>query len=69
MLNEALKGLSDRESHILQERRLKDAPATLEDLSHHYGVSRERIRQIEVRAFEKIQKTMRNMVVNQRIAC
>ncbi len=69
LLNDALKGLSSRESHILQERRLKDAPATLEDLSRHYGVSRERIRQIEVRAFEKIQKTMRNAVLNQRIAC
>ncbi len=69
LLNDALKGLSGRESHILQERRLKDAPATLEDLSRHYGVSRERIRQIEVRAFEKIQKTMRNAVLNQRIAC
>ena len=69
LLSDALKGLSGRESHILKERRLKDAPTTLEDLSRHYGVSRERIRQIEVRAFEKIQKTMRNAVLNQRIAC
>ncbi len=68
LLNDALKGLSGRESHILKERRLKDAPATLEDLSRHYGVSRERIRQIEVRAFKKIQKTMRNAAMNQRIA-
>ena len=69
LLNDALQCLSGRESHILTERRLKDAPATLEDLSLHYGVSRERIRQIEVRAFEKIQKTMRNAVLNQRISC
>ena len=69
LLNDALQCLSGRESHILTERRLKDAPATLEDLSIHYGVSRERIRQIEVRAFEKIQKTMRNAVLNQRISC
>ena len=68
MLNSALKGLSGRESHILAERRLKEAPATLEDLSRHYGVSRERIRQIEVRAFEKIQKTMRNAILTQSIA-
>jgi len=69
LLSDALKGLSGRESHILKERRLKDAPATLEDLSRHYGVSRERIRQIEVRAFEKVQKTMRNAVLSQRISC
>ena len=48
--------LNERERHIIQERRLKDEPATLEDLSKEYGVSRERVRQIEVRAFEKLQK-------------
>ena len=51
--------LNDRERHILTERRLKDEPTTLEDLSVQYGISRERVRQIEVRAFEKLQKAMR----------
>ena len=53
------RSLSDRERHILTERRLKDEPTTLEDLAGEYGVSRERVRQIEVRAFEKLQKSMR----------
>ncbi len=60
LLKQAMKGLSERERHILDERRLKDEPTTLEDLSKKYGISRERVRQIEVRAFEKIQKAMRN---------
>ena len=51
--------LTDRERHILTERRLKDDPTTLEDSPRQYGVSRERVRQIEVRAFEKLQKAMR----------
>ena len=51
--------LTDRERHILTERRLKDDPSTLEELAAQYGVSRERVRQIEVRAFEKLQKAMR----------
>jgi RNA polymerase sigma-32 factor len=59
LLQSAMSGLSERERHIIQERRLKDEPATLEDLSKEYGVSRERVRQIEVRAFEKLQKAMR----------
>lgn len=59
MLLDAMEGLNDRERHILTERRLSDDPKTLEDLSSVYNVSRERIRQIEVRAFEKIQKAMR----------
>jgi RNA polymerase sigma-32 factor len=59
LLDEAMKELSDRERHILTERRLKDDPTTLEDLAAEYGVSRERVRQIEVRAFEKLQKAMR----------
>ena len=59
LLDEAMKELSDRERHILTERRLKDDPTTLEDLASQYGVSRERVRQIEVRAFEKLQKAMR----------
>jgi RNA polymerase sigma-32 factor len=59
LLQEAMGELSERERHIIQERRLKEEPTTLEDLSHHYGVSRERVRQIEVRAFEKLQKAMK----------
>ena len=61
LLEEALSGLNEREQHILTERRLKDNPATLEDLSKVYDVSRERIRQIEVRAFEKLQKAMKRL--------
>ncbi|MBU6372342.1 MAG: RNA polymerase sigma factor RpoH [Alphaproteobacteria bacterium] len=60
LLNAAMATLSERERHIIRERRLKDEPATLEDLSKEYGVSRERVRQIEVRAFEKLQKAMRD---------
>jgi RNA polymerase sigma-32 factor len=59
LLDEAMQELSDRERHILTERRLKDDPTTLETLASEYGVSRERVRQIEVRAFEKLQKAMR----------
>jgi RNA polymerase sigma-32 factor len=59
LLEEAMTELSDRERHILTERRLKDNPTTLEELASEYGVSRERVRQIEVRAFEKLQKAMR----------
>ena len=59
LLEEAMTELSDRERHILTERRLKDSPTTLEELAAQYGVSRERVRQIEVRAFEKLQKAMR----------
>lgn len=58
MLGEAMEGLNDREKHILAERRLSENPKTLEELSQVYSVSRERIRQIEVRAFEKLQKAM-----------
>ena len=58
MLVEAMASLNDREKHILTERRLTDNPQTLEELSQVYDVSRERIRQIEVRAFEKLQKAM-----------
>jgi RNA polymerase sigma-32 factor len=63
LLTDALKVLNKRERHILTERRLKDEPTTLEDLSQQYGISRERVRQIEVRAFEKLQKAMKNAVV------
>jgi RNA polymerase sigma-32 factor len=58
LLIEAMKALNDREKHILTERRLTDEPKTLEELSQVYDVSRERIRQIEVRAFEKLQKAL-----------
>jgi RNA polymerase sigma-32 factor len=60
LLQEAMQELTDRERHILTERRLKDEPTTLEELAAQYGVSRERVRQIEVRAFEKLQKAMRH---------
>ena len=58
LLREALLTLNERERHILTQRRLIDEPQTLEDLSQEYGISRERVRQIEVRAFEKLQKEM-----------
>lgn len=61
LLAEAMEVLNDREKDILVERRLNEAPMTLEDLSGRYNVSRERIRQIEVRAFEKLQKRMREL--------
>jgi RNA polymerase sigma-32 factor len=61
LLGKALSTLNEREQHIITERRLKDNPATLEELSQSYGVSRERVRQIEVRAFEKLQKAMKRM--------
>ena len=61
MLAAAIDVLNERERDILVERRLRDEPVTLEDLSVRYGVSRERIRQIEVRAFEKLQDRMRKL--------
>ena len=60
LLQAALSELTDREKAIIQARRLKDEPETLEELSTQFGVSRERVRQIEVRAFEKLQKAMKN---------
>jgi RNA polymerase sigma-32 factor len=66
LLPAALKALNERDRHILIERRLKDNPMTLEDLSLKYNVSRERVRQIEVRAFEKLQKTMKAQVEQRR---
>jgi RNA polymerase sigma-32 factor len=65
MLAQAMAGLNPRERHILEERRLKEEPLTLEELSKHYDVSRERIRQIEARAFEKLQKAMMRTAANQ----
>ncbi len=67
LLDEAMKELSDRERHILTERRLKDDPTTLEDLASEYGVSRERVRQIEVRAFEKLQKAIKAAAIERRL--
>ncbi len=67
LLAGALKTLSERERQILAERRLKDNPTTLEHLSRRYGISRERVRQIEVRAFEKLQKSVKNAVIEQRL--
>ena len=68
LLATALETLTPRERHIISERRLKDNPATLEELSQHYGISRERVRQIEVRGFEKLQKSMKAQVAEQRQA-
>ena len=58
----ALSVLNDRERRIFQARRLAEEPVTLEELADEFGVSRERVRQIEVRAFEKVQKAVRNRV-------
>ena len=65
MLVGAMKCLTDRERHILTERRLKDDPMTLQDLSDVYGISRERVRQIEVRAFEKVRKSVRTAAIRE----
>lgn len=67
LLERAMESLNERERHIITERRLKEEPTTLEDLSTEYNVSRERIRQIEVRAFEKLQKAMREAAREQGI--
>ncbi|HSR72507.1 MAG TPA: RNA polymerase sigma factor RpoH [Kiloniellales bacterium] len=68
LLESAMESLNARERHILEERRLKDEPTTLEDLSQEYGISRERVRQIEVRAFEKLQRAIRNAAIEKRLA-
>ncbi len=67
LLSTAMADLNERERHILTERRLRDDPTTLEQLSQQYGISRERVRQIEVRAFEKLQKSMRNNAREQQL--
>ncbi len=67
LLLEAMDSLNDRERHILTQRRLIDDPQTLEQLSQEYGVSRERVRQIEVRAFEKLQKAMLRIAGEKRL--
>ena len=61
LLEQALGRLDTRERHILVERRLREEPPTLEELSQHYGISRERVRQLEKRAFEKLGRAMRAM--------
>lgn len=58
LLREALQVLDDRERHIITERKLSEDPVTLEELGQHYGISRERVRQLEVRAFDKLQKAV-----------
>ncbi|MGO1118383.1 RNA polymerase sigma factor RpoH [Rhodovibrionaceae bacterium A322] len=68
MLATAMENLNDRERHILTQRRLQESPTTLEDLSQEYGISRERVRQIEVRAFEKLQKAIRNAAMEERLS-
>ena len=68
LLMQAMEILNPREQHIFTERRLRDNPATLEGLSQKYQISRERVRQIEVRAFEKLQKSIRNAVTRQETA-
>jgi RNA polymerase sigma-32 factor len=68
LLATALKTLNPRERHILTQRRLSEEPTTLEDLSQEYGISRERVRQIEVRAFEKLQKAMKTQIAERRMA-
>ena len=68
LLKEAMSTLKAREQHILTERRLKDEPSTLEELAQTYDISRERVRQIEVRAFEKLQNAMRNPAVGQQLS-
>ena len=67
LLKAALRGLSKRERHIITERRMKEIPATLQNLSDLYGISRERVRQIEVRAFKKLRKTVKNALIDQRV--
>ena len=67
LLSHAMRSLNARERHILTERRLKDEPTTLEDLSKEYGISRERVRQIEVRAFEKLQRAIKAQAMEQRL--
>ena len=67
MLKESMQTLNERERHILVERRLSEDPLTLEQLSQQFGISRERVRQIEVRAFEKLQKSMRTAAIEERL--
>jgi RNA polymerase sigma-32 factor len=67
LLVNAMQTLNERERQILTERRLKDDPSTLEDLSKEFEISRERVRQIEVRAFEKLQQAIRNAQIDENV--
>jgi RNA polymerase sigma-32 factor len=67
LLRDALSHLNERERDILAARRLSDNPATLEDLSQRYGISRERVRQIEVRAFDKLQRTIKSAALDRKL--
>jgi RNA polymerase sigma-32 factor len=67
LLRSAMSHLTERERDILAERRLRDEPTTLEDLSQRYGISRERVRQIEVRAFEKLQRAIKTAASDRRL--
>jgi RNA polymerase sigma-32 factor len=62
ILTKAMQSLNERELYILKERKLREDPATLDDLSHKFGISKERVRQIELRAFEKLQEHAMSMV-------
>jgi RNA polymerase sigma-32 factor len=66
LLTTALGALTERERDIIEARRLRDDPVTLEELSQKYGVSRERVRQVEVRAFEKLQQQMKRSLAEKR---
>ena len=66
-MEESLNFLKDRERDIIVKRRLSEDPKTLEDLSQEYNVSRERIRQIETRAFEKLQEIVKNKAIELKI--
>ncbi|HUO98732.1 MAG TPA: RNA polymerase sigma factor RpoH [Rhizomicrobium sp.] len=68
LLNTALEELPEREREIIRARRLQDEPATLEELSHRFGISRERVRQIEVRAFDRLQRSMKSALHDKRAA-
>jgi len=67
LLQKGIRSLDERERNILTERRLSEKPRTLEELSQRYGISRERVRQVEARAFEKLQKSVRNHAMEQRL--
>ncbi len=68
LLKTAMSALNERERNIITKRRLAEAPVTLEDLSQEYGISRERVRQIEVRAFEKLQQAIKAQAIELRLA-
>ena len=69
-LKDAMKELSDRERHIFVERRLTEDPITLEALGEHYGINRERVRQLENRAFDKVQRAVHNAALeDERTSC